>query len=307
MKPLLPGTIVVIRERTDQPNDYPYCFADCMTKYSGKAVTITKVIKNGTFYKSKNYNDDNYEYLIKEDSNYYSWHSSMFYTEGSKISVQGHQGTISCSAYEYYYILFDNNHEKTCRELHTPEFLNLIKIHNGIDPKDTHFPKFEKLIDLINFVKDINSLQQVENSKDDFKVDDIVPLGPFNARVIRDLQRFYLSLSSPTNELHQECCKELEKLVPNYRELSLQFNPRYYLEKDCNIPIFSNITDLYHYYQELLSHLNNYQKIKSHEIKLQNKKGSVTRGDIPEGHQISGRESKASISVGHLSYQVCYF
>lgn len=112
MKPLLPGTIVVIRERTDQPNDYPYCFADCMTKYSGKAVTITKVIKNGTFYKSKNYNDDNYEYLIKEDSNYYSWHSSMFYTEGSKISVQGHQGTISCSAYEYYYILFDNNHEK---------------------------------------------------------------------------------------------------------------------------------------------------------------------------------------------------
>lgn len=306
MKPLSPGTIVVIRERTDQPNDYPNSFLDNMTRYSGKAVTIAKTTKEGHFSKFKNYNNDDYTYLIKEDGNYYNWHSSMFYTEGSKISVQGHQGTISCSAYEYYYILFDNNHEETCRELHTPEFLNLIKIHNGIDPKDAHFPKFEKLIDLINFVKDINSLQQVENSKDDFKVNDIVPLGPFNARVIRDLQIFYLSLSSAT-ELHQECCKKLKKLVPNYRELSLQFNPRYYLKKDCNIPIFSNITDLYHYYQELLSHLNNYQKIKSHEIKLQNKKGSVTRGDIPEGYQISGRESKASISVGHLSYQVCYF
>lgn len=309
MKPLSPGTIVVIRERIDQRDDYPNIFADTMIRYSGTATTITEAIKD-PHPECKNYNNDDYVYYIREDTGYYKWHSSMFYTEGSKISVRGNQGIIAYTSSEYYYILF-SDHEKVCEKLHTQRFINLIKIHNGEDSANSHFPKFKKLIDLINFVKDVNSFQQVKSSKDDFKVDNVVPLGPFSAKIknnqIGKSGQFYLQLSTPDIYFHTDCYKELKKLVPNYRELSLQFNPSYYLEKDCNIPIFSNMEDLHHYYQELLSHLNNPQKTKSHEIKLQNKKSSVTRGDVPEGHQISGRENKASISVGHLSYQVCYF
>lgn len=54
--------------------------------------------------------------------------------------------------------------------------------------------------------------------------------------------------------------------------------------------------------------LNRYKETKSikedkNVNRLQKQKTQIDRGDLPEGNRIKGRACKASIGVGHLSYQ----
>lgn len=47
-------------------------------------------------------------------------------------------------------------------------------------------------------------------------------------------------------------------------------------------------------------------KTKHHAIKLQDKKASVRRGNLPEGSRKRGRESKAAVVCGHIRNRICH-
>lgn len=76
------GDKVIIEQRRGSSVNYPYSFADGMTRYSGKEMTITSIsqcLYSGNLF--SNYSDKCF--YLEEDGNEFTWHSSMF--EMSKI------------------------------------------------------------------------------------------------------------------------------------------------------------------------------------------------------------------------------
>lgn len=85
MEPLYKiGDRVRIITRTAKQYDYRFGFVDNMTKYTGEIVTIASV--SSTSSPSMIIRDDGYRYKIVEDSNFYSWASSMFSPLASTMS-----------------------------------------------------------------------------------------------------------------------------------------------------------------------------------------------------------------------------
>lgn len=71
------GDKVIIEQRRGSSENYPYSFADGMTCYSGKEMTITGISQysyGGNLF--SNYSDKCF--YLEEDGNEFTWHSSMF-------------------------------------------------------------------------------------------------------------------------------------------------------------------------------------------------------------------------------------
>lgn len=78
MEPLYKvGDKVLVITRTEEPRKYRFTFADVMTNYTGRVVTITSV-KIPHTADVRVIPDDGYRYTILEDDGRFVWASSMF-------------------------------------------------------------------------------------------------------------------------------------------------------------------------------------------------------------------------------------
>ena len=99
-------------------------------------------------------------------------------------------------------------------------------------------------------------------------------------------------------------CQEHYQLVdylPHFTSLSNKKPIVYWIEnKECKMSDHLNEIKDFEYKQLIIS---SFLIGINHENRLQKQKTDVVRGDDTEGNRVQSRKRKASVTVGHLSYQ----